>query len=194
MFIPLKMVCIGIDPYPNHPKSACVYASSCKFDVHVETKMNPTFSDKTIWGIFSNIFLVLRVFRTGLHGAQPSKTCVSNWKTMFCSGAEEMRSLFLVRTRMCCCVVQAAANWPWFALSHLLLTNDWNFDTLIGMKRLGGGRSCNKCGPRIERLRQSGTYTVSVTFGGMCTVHFAFEVSLVLLLFAVVTIGKLISM
>ena len=144
--------------------------------------------------MFSNIFLVLCVFRTGLHGAQPIKTFVSNWKTMFCSLAEEMRSLFLVRTRMCCCVVQAAANWPWFALSHLLLTNDWNFDTLIGMKRLGGGRSCNKCGPRIERLRQSGTYTVSVTFGGMCTVHFAFEVSLVLLLFAVVTIGKLISM
>jgi hypothetical protein len=90
--------------------------------------------------MFSNIFLVLCVFRTGLHGAQPIKTFVSNWKTMFCSWAEEMRSLFLVRTRMCCCVVQAAANWPWFALSHLLLTNDWNFDTLIGMKRLGGGQ------------------------------------------------------
>ena len=183
----------GMYRYWSIPKSSKICMCLCKFDVHVETKMNPTFSDKTIWGIFSNIFLVLRVFRTGLHGAQPSKTCVSNWKTMFCSGAEEMRSLFLVRTRMCCCVVQAAANWPWFALSHLLLTNDWNFDTLIGMKRLGGGRSCNKCGPRIERLRQSGN-TVSVTIGGMCTVHFAFEVSLVLLLFAVVTIGKLISM
>jgi hypothetical protein len=76
------------------------------------------------------------------------------------------------------------ASYKWLKFRHI----DWY------EKAWGGGRSCNKCGPRIERLRQSGTYTVSVTFGGMCTVHFAFEVSLVLLLFAVVTIGKLISM
>ena len=119
--------CRGLAYFQTKP---CVYASSCKFDVHVETKMNPTFSDKTRFGIFSNIFLVLRFFFcTGLHGAQPIKTFVSNWKTMFCSWAEEIRSLFLVQTRMRCsgcskltliCPI-SLSSYKWLKFRHI----DW---------------------------------------------------------------------
>ena len=129
--------------YCHHPKCA---SSSCKFDAHVETKISLLFSDKTILIRFMIRYFLKQIFGVVcfLYGFWQGSTKLKHHVLPW---AEEMRSWFLVRTRMCCS-----------GCSMIKISTHW----LVWKGLGGGGRACNKCGPRIERLRQSGTYMISV--------------------------------